>query len=139
MRVAEIMNDYRNVQNYIAGIRANPSSEEYNEDGYVVLRRCVSEAQALLAQPFAAQNGSTGDPEQDKMNLRRSVVFLTSSPRLKLGGGIEENDIDSGYSQDHRRCRNPPLQSPEDLPPCCRGAAMGQFAESSASGSECWW
>lgn len=71
MRVAEMMTDFRNIQNYIASIRASPSAEEYNEEGYLVLRRCVAEAQALLAQPFQAQSGSNGDEEQDKMHLRR--------------------------------------------------------------------
>jgi hypothetical protein len=72
-RVAEIMSDFRNIQNYIAAIRASPSAEEYNEEGYVVLRRCVAEAQALLSQPFQAQNGNPGNEEQDKMHLRRYV------------------------------------------------------------------
>ena len=71
MRVAEIMQDFRNIQSYIAGIHTNPSAEEYNEEGFVVLRRCVAEAQALLVQPFAAQNGNRGNDEQDKTNLRR--------------------------------------------------------------------
>ncbi|TKA62620.1 hypothetical protein B0A55_10338, partial [Friedmanniomyces simplex] len=35
MRVAEIMNDYRNIQNFMAAIRASPSAEEYNEEGYL--------------------------------------------------------------------------------------------------------
>ncbi len=71
MRVQEIMLDFRTIQGYIAAIRANPSAEEYNEDGFVVLRRCVAEAQALLAQPFNIQNGSIGDEEANKVQLRR--------------------------------------------------------------------
>jgi len=74
MRVAEIIEDYRNLQNYISSIRANPNAEEYNEDGYVVLRRCVLEAQNLLAKPFISSPGSKGNAEQDKMNLRRIIV-----------------------------------------------------------------
>lgn len=74
MRVSEIMNDYRNIQNYIAAIRASPSAEEYNEEGYLVLRRCVTEAQALLAQPFQTVNAVRGDEEHDKMHLRRYQV-----------------------------------------------------------------
>lgn len=71
MRVAEIMTDFRNIQTYIASIRANPSAEEYNEEGYLVLRRCVAEAQVLLSQPFQTQPGGRGDDEQDKMQLQR--------------------------------------------------------------------
>ncbi|KAK0251730.1 hypothetical protein LTR91_001754 [Friedmanniomyces endolithicus] len=71
MRVAEIMNDYRNIHAFIAAIRASPTAEEYNEEGYLVLRRCVAEAQALLAQPFQALNTGRGDEEHDKMHLRR--------------------------------------------------------------------
>lgn len=73
MRIAEIMQDFRNVQNYIASIRLRPSAEEYNEEGYVLLRRCVSEAQALLAQPFSAGgNGSgKGGEEEKRGELRR--------------------------------------------------------------------
>lgn len=70
MRVQEIMSDFRNLQNYIAAIRANPSAEEYNEEGFVMLRRCVAEAQALLAQPFQ-QNGTNGDEEAARAQLRR--------------------------------------------------------------------
>ena len=70
MRVQEIMADFRQIQNYIAAIRANPSAEEYNEEGFAVLRRCVAEAQALLAQPFQ-QNGMNGDDEAARVQLRR--------------------------------------------------------------------
>lgn len=79
MRVAEIMADFRNIQNYIAAIRASPSAEEYNEDGYVVLRQCVGSAQALLQMPFNSQNGNKGDDEADKASLRRSVSDPKSS------------------------------------------------------------
>lgn len=71
MRIAEIMTDFRNIQTYIASIRASPSAEEYNEEGYLVLRRCVAEAQALLSQPFQTFSSSRGDDEQDKAHLRR--------------------------------------------------------------------
>ncbi|KAF7188419.1 hypothetical protein HII31_10081 [Pseudocercospora fuligena] len=48
MRVAEIMQDFKNIQMRISSIRANPSAEEYNEDGFVVLRQCVSAAQQII-------------------------------------------------------------------------------------------
>lgn len=71
MRVSELMGDYRNLQSYMANIRASPSAEEYNEDGYVVLRQCVAQSQALLQQPFQAEGTSRGDEEQNKAQLRR--------------------------------------------------------------------
>ncbi|EMC92137.1 hypothetical protein BAUCODRAFT_277169 [Baudoinia panamericana UAMH 10762] len=74
MRVAEIMADYRNIQNFIAAIRASPSAEEYSEEGYVILRRCVAAAQALLQQPFQPLNGGHRDAEQDKQHLRRIIM-----------------------------------------------------------------
>jgi hypothetical protein len=72
MRVREIMEDFQRLQTYIASIRANPSAEEYNEEGFVVLRRCVADAQVLLAQhPFQVQNGTGLDEDQNKVQLRR--------------------------------------------------------------------
>lgn len=72
MRIAELMADFRNLQNYIASIRAAPSAEEYNEEGFVLLRRCESDARALLQQGFnVASPGQQGDEEQQKMQLRR--------------------------------------------------------------------
>ncbi|EME46263.1 hypothetical protein DOTSEDRAFT_125391 [Dothistroma septosporum NZE10] len=74
MRVQEIMNDYRNIQNYIAQIRANPSAEEYHEEGYVVLRQCVAQAQGLLAQPFQQDSGGKESEEAVQLHLRRIIV-----------------------------------------------------------------
>lgn len=75
MRIAEIMGDFRNIQHYIASIRARPSNEEYNEEGFVLLRRCVAEAQALLAQPFqtASSNNGKGGEQEKRGELRRYV------------------------------------------------------------------
>ena len=71
MRVAEIMEDFRNLLHYLSAIRASPSAEEYDEEGYLVLRRCAAESQALLLQPFQTQGGGRRDEEQDKLHLRR--------------------------------------------------------------------
>lgn len=71
MRVVEIMTDFRNIESYLASIRASPSAEEYNEEGYVLLRHCVTESQVLLAQPFQSQSGVRGNHEQDKRTLQR--------------------------------------------------------------------
>ena len=71
MRIAEIMDDFSNLLNYLAAIRASPSAEEYEEEGYLVLRRCAAESQALLLQPFQAQGVGRRDEEQNKLHLRR--------------------------------------------------------------------
>lgn len=68
MRIAEIVSDYRNIQRYLAAIRVQPLEDESSEEGYVVLRRCIAEAQQLLAQPFQAQKDSKGS---DVAELRR--------------------------------------------------------------------
>lgn len=75
IRVQEIMNDYRNIQNYIAQIRASPSAEEYNEEGYMVLRQCIAQGQQLLATPFRPDVNGKGAPEGSEeavqVHLRR--------------------------------------------------------------------
>jgi hypothetical protein len=74
MRIAEILSDFRHLQHYIANIRANPSAEDYYEEGYCVLRQCAEEAHALLAQPYDCQGPEPdGDCEQEKAQLQRYV------------------------------------------------------------------
>jgi hypothetical protein len=73
MRISEIMTDFRNLQNYIASIRAAPSAEEYNEDGFVLLRHCEAEAKSLLHQGFQMSGSQRADEEQQKAQLRRYV------------------------------------------------------------------
>lgn len=71
IRVAEIMNDFRNLQHYLSQLRASPTTEEYYLEGYSLLRQCSSEAQSILATPFAATSGATGgNPEREKQQLR---------------------------------------------------------------------
>ena len=71
MRVAEIMNDYRNIQNRISTFRISPSADEYNEVGYALFRQCESDARALLSQPFQTVGSNGRDDEQIKTQLRR--------------------------------------------------------------------
>jgi len=71
MRISELISDFRAIQTYIAAIRTRPSAEAYHEEGYVLLRRCVTEAQALLAQPFQAAPTGKGDEEGNCLLLRR--------------------------------------------------------------------
>ncbi|KAF2503371.1 hypothetical protein BU16DRAFT_38529 [Lophium mytilinum] len=75
MRVAEIMSDFRNLQYYIAQIRATPTAEEYYLEGYALLRQCATEAQAVLSAPFAASTTSPdGNPEREKAQLRSIIL-----------------------------------------------------------------
>ncbi|KAG9572596.1 hypothetical protein KCU77_g8228, partial [Aureobasidium melanogenum] len=84
MRIAEILSDFRHLQHYIANIRANPSAEDYYEEGYCVLRQCAAEAQALLAQPFDCQGPEPdGDCEQEKVQLQR-IMLDASIRRFKI-------------------------------------------------------
>ena len=75
MRVAEIVSDFRNLQHYMAQIQTNPSAEEYYLPGYSLLRACVTEAQAVLAAPYAQGPSSNpgGDLEAEKAQLRAYV------------------------------------------------------------------
>ncbi|KAF2089252.1 hypothetical protein K490DRAFT_72066 [Saccharata proteae CBS 121410] len=78
IRIAEIMTDFRNLQHYIARIRASPSAEEYYLEGYALLRQCAAEAQAVLVAPYAA-SPTGGDLEMQRAQLR--AVLLDASIR----------------------------------------------------------
>ena len=80
MRITEIMTDFRNLQNYIASIRAAPSAEEYNEDGFALLRHCEAEAKSLLNQGFQMSGAQSKDEEQQKAQLRRYAHENDSQP-----------------------------------------------------------
>ncbi|KAI4720468.1 hypothetical protein E4T48_03361 [Aureobasidium sp. EXF-10727] len=84
MRIAEILSDFRHLQHHIANIRANPSAEDYYEEGYCVLRQCAADAQALLAQPFDCQGPEpNGDSEEEKTQLQR-IMLDASIRRFKV-------------------------------------------------------
>lgn len=74
MRVAELMTDFRNLQRHLASIRVTHVPEDHNLEGYVVLRQCMSEGQAILNQPFQSSSvHPRGDEEQEKTQLRQYV------------------------------------------------------------------
>ncbi|KAI9892781.1 MAG: hypothetical protein M1814_001201 [Vezdaea aestivalis] len=75
VRVAEIMNDYRNLQHYIAQIRSASSNGDKSEEGYQYLLRCSVDAEALLTANFntGAQVAASG-PEAEKAQLQRIMV-----------------------------------------------------------------
>jgi hypothetical protein len=76
------MNDFRTLQFHISQHRIEPPQEQYWEEGYVVLRQCAAESQAILATHFNPGNiqGADGDGEFERMQLQR-FVFLSIAKR----------------------------------------------------------
>jgi hypothetical protein len=70
------MNDFRNIQVRIAAINAQPSREEFNEEGFVLLRQSQGEAKALLNQPFEQSARGRGTEEHHKVQLKRYGMSL---------------------------------------------------------------
>ena len=83
MRVAEIMNDFQNLQHLIATSQAPTPPDGYNQEGYEVLRQCRAEAQIVLAAPFPPENlhvpASPGEAE--KRQLQRYVCGVQQKPQ----------------------------------------------------------
>lgn len=85
MRIMEIMNDFRTLQMHISSLitRASaspPDRESHYLDGYVVLRQCDAEAQAILATHFNPGNlgfqaGSVAESEVQKATLQRYICI----------------------------------------------------------------
>jgi hypothetical protein len=80
MRVAEIVNDFRNCQYHISSLQANPPPEEYYLEGYALLRQCMAEAHALLNLDYnhSPQNPE-GDAETEKALLKLYVAHIPLS------------------------------------------------------------
>lgn len=80
LRVLEIMNDFRTIQlhilSHVSRAQAHPPNPQaYYADGYVVLRQCSAEGQAILATHFnpgsMGLSGSVGESEMQKATLQR--------------------------------------------------------------------
>lgn len=123
MRVAEIMQDFRNIQHYIASIRLRPSAEEYNEEGYVLLRRCVTEAQALLAQPFQGNGNGKGGEEEKRGQLRRYVMSIWEKyiSELEASVFICTDRVLSGSSSTQQSDASKRRRSTSERRPRCGG------------------
>lgn len=86
IRVLEIMNDFRTLQVHITSLVNRPSAtparsaDQYLE-GYIVLRQCNAEAQAILATRYNPGNLGIGNPgavpetEMQKATLQRYVLL----------------------------------------------------------------
>ncbi|KAF4550449.1 Hypothetical protein D9617_17g047170 [Elsinoe fawcettii] len=83
MRVAEIMQDFRTIQNYIAGVRPHIPRQDANLEGYLLIRQCLSEAAQLVNQPYSATvSNPRGDVEREKAQLRQ-IIMDASLRRFK--------------------------------------------------------
>jgi hypothetical protein len=81
MRILEIMNDFRTLQIHISSLITRheatpPDGESYYLDGYVVLRQCAAESQAILASHYnpgslGLQSGHVPETEVQKATLQR--------------------------------------------------------------------
>ncbi|KAF2155098.1 hypothetical protein K461DRAFT_291984 [Myriangium duriaei CBS 260.36] len=75
MRVAEIIQDYRNIQAYFSSLRVSIPSQYANTDGYLILRQCIAEASHLLSMPYSATSTHPqGDAEREKTQLRQVLL-----------------------------------------------------------------
>ena len=89
MRILEIMNDFRTLQlhisSHVSRAQASPPDDASRyHDGYVVMRQCDAEAQAILATHFNPGNlglsgGAVGEGEVQKATMQRSAYLPYSS------------------------------------------------------------
>lgn len=82
MRIAEVLDDYRQFQSAIAAYQANLNQITEGTTGHTVLRQCLVEAAALLNIPFTGGNISmpVSPGEGTKKSLQRCVPI----PRLAI-------------------------------------------------------
>lgn len=72
MRIAEIMQDYREIMAYFAHQRFQVPPELANTDGYLILRQSAAEARQLLNMRYDSTSISPdGDSEREKTQLRQ--------------------------------------------------------------------
>ena len=71
LRVAEIVQDFRALQQQLSEVRAIPPPDEYYTQGYALLRDCISEGHEILQRVFPTTPDSPeGDPEQERQHLQ---------------------------------------------------------------------
>ena len=84
MRVMELLNDFRTLQIHVTSLitrrEANPPDQQsYYLDGYVILRQCAAESQAVLGGHFnpgsiGLQSGNVAETEVQKATLQRFEI-----------------------------------------------------------------
>jgi hypothetical protein len=70
IRIAEVINDFRNLQFSLAQLNVAAPPHEHHLFGFQILRQCIAEAQAVLTQPFNTTNGVGGTPEAQRAQLQ---------------------------------------------------------------------
>lgn len=136
-RVAEVLEDFRVVQYYIAAVPSEPENpEDYYLDGYAVLRQCAIDGQHILnCAADTSVPSASSEEEQMKAELKQWVVFLSFPARGGLVAGeraqrIQTNSDPQGLP---RRVR-PTSRSPEDISPAGRRAEVDRVPSPGASG-----
>lgn len=125
MRIMEIMNDFRTLQHHILSLigRAQtspPDEQSYYLDGYVVLRQCAAESQAILAAHYnttnlGLQTGHVPETEVQKATLQRCVTIGAD--------GMPLTEVELYLTQQHGDFK--PTRSTSGLPQPCVGSRCG--------------
>lgn len=85
MRIAELVNDFRNTQYYLSSFaQIQPVADEYYLQGYVLLREVVQGAASILAGEFATERHPRGNVEKEKKQLQTQVLKLASSIQVRI-------------------------------------------------------
>lgn len=79
--MAEIINDYRTLLLHIPQQNVDASPDDYWEEGFVVIRECLSAAQVLLESNYApgTVSGQANSVEAEKVQLQRYVFPATTT------------------------------------------------------------
>ncbi|CAG9949703.1 unnamed protein product [Clonostachys rosea f. rosea IK726] len=88
-RVAEILDDFRTLQYYIAAAPTSPiNSEDHYTEGWAALRQCAIDGQHILecAADTSVPNASGGEEEQRRAELKQ--VYLDAYARRHEGQKI---------------------------------------------------
>jgi hypothetical protein len=83
-RVAEILDDFRTLQYYIAAAPTSPiNSEDHYTEGWAALRQCAIDGQHILecAADTSVPNASGGEEEQRRAELKQYAI---SHPHLAI-------------------------------------------------------
>lgn len=90
LRVAELINDYRTLLMHISQQNVQVPADEFNEEGYKVIRDGLAAAQALMSSNYnpCATPAHAGNVEVEKAELRRyadiSLLQFSREPSQAL-------------------------------------------------------
>ncbi|KAI0383223.1 hypothetical protein F5Y04DRAFT_287388 [Hypomontagnella monticulosa] len=76
-RVAQVLNDFRTLQYYIAAAPVDPpNTDDYYTEGWAALRQCAIDGQHILncAADVTVPRASGGEAEQQKAELRQILL-----------------------------------------------------------------